>query len=140
MAKLAELNGLPGPAHLLELKNEIDLTNDQLNEIQRLHDEMKEQAIKFGKRLIMGEGELEARFQSNPPTDTELKTMLLAIEKTRSQLRFIHLSTHLKTPHILTTQQIQTYNKLRGYSSIDPCDNTPTGHDVTMWRKHNQCE
>ena len=42
MAKVAELNGLPGPAHLLELKNEIELTNDQLNEIQILHDEMKE--------------------------------------------------------------------------------------------------
>ena len=88
----------------------------------------------------MLEEELEARLLSKLPTDTELKTMLLAIEQTRSQLRFIHLSTHLKTPHILTKQQIQTYNKVRGYSSIDPCNNIPKGHDATMWRKHNQCE
>ncbi len=140
LAKVAELNGLPGPAHILELKNEIELTTDQLHEIQILHDEMKEHAIKHGKRLIMLEKELEARFLSKLPTDTELITMLLAIEQTRSQLRFIHLSTHLKTPHILTKQQIQTYNKVRGYSSIDPCNNIPKGHDATMWRKHNQCE
>ena len=96
MAMVAELNGIPGPAHLLELKNEIGLTSNQLNEIQTLHDEMKEQAIEYGKRLIMHERELEERFQTNLPTDSELKAMLLAIEQTRSQLRFIHLSTHLK--------------------------------------------
>ena len=27
LAKAAELNGVPGPAHLLEMKNEIDLTD-----------------------------------------------------------------------------------------------------------------
>lgn len=140
MAKAAELNGLPGPLHLLELKNEIGLTNDQLDEIQTLYNQMKEQAIEHGKRFIMLEKELEERFQSNPPTDTELNTMLQAIGQVRSQLRFIHLSTHLKTPRILTEQQIQTYNQLRGYSSVDPCDNVPKGHDATMWRKHNQCE
>ena len=140
MALVAELNGIPGPVHLLELKNEIGLTNDQLNEIQTLHDEMKKQAIEAGNQLIALERELEERFQSKLPTDSELKTMLHEIGKTRAQLRFIHLSTHLKTPHILSRQQIQTYNKMRGYSSADPCDNIPDGHDATMWRKHNQCK
>ena len=140
LAKVAELNGLPGPAHLLELKDEIALTSDQSNEIQILHGKMKVQAIKSGKRLIMLEEELEARFQSELPTDTELKAMLTAIEKTRSQLRFIHLSTHLRTPKILTKKQIDTYNNLRGYTSKEPCENIPKGHDAAMWRKHNQCE
>lgn len=140
MAKVAELNGLPGPAHLLELKNEIGLTKDQLNKIQTLHDEMKAQAMAQGKQFISLERELEERFQSDPPTDAELRTMLAAIEQARSELRFIHLATHLKTPHILTEQQIQTYNKVRGYGSTNACDNVPKGHDEAMWRKHNGCE
>ncbi|ASJ73300.1 hypothetical protein [Granulosicoccus antarcticus] len=97
LAKVAELNGLPGPAHLLELENEIELTGDQLNEIQILHDEMREQAIENGKRLIMLEGELEARFQHDLPTETDLKTMLIAIEKNAlSCVSFICL--HISKP------------------------------------------
>ncbi len=140
LAKAAELNGLPGPAHLLELKNDIGLTRDQLEAIQRLHEEMKSQAIEHGKQLIELEAELETRFQTELPTDAELKAMLLAIAQTRAQLRFIHLSTHLKTPSILTKQQIDAYNQLRGYASKDPCNNVPKGHKEAMWRKHNQCE
>ena len=139
LAKVAELNGLPGPAHLLELKNEIGLTGEQLTKIQVIHDEMKSQAIEFGKKLIQLEEALEALFQSRVPTETDLKNLLTDIAQTRSQLRFIHLSAHLKTPRILTAKQIETYNQLRGYDSTDPCINIPEGHDATMWRKHNQC-
>ena len=34
LAKAAELNGVPGPAHVLEMKDEIHLTDEQNNEIQ----------------------------------------------------------------------------------------------------------
>ena len=57
----------------------------------------------------------------------------------RAQLRFVHLSTHLKTPDILTLEQIKLYNELRGYSADDPCTNIPAGHDPEMWKKHNNC-
>jgi len=56
----------------------------------------------------------------------------------RGALRYIHLSTHLKTPEILSKAQIGKYNGLRGYSA-DPCANIPAGHDADMWRKHNKC-
>ena len=58
---------------------------------------------------------------------------------TYKALRYVHLSTHLKTPSILTPFQIETYNKLRGYSSEDPCKNIPKGHDPEMWKKHHNC-
>src|SRR4051812_39523929 len=35
-AKAAELNGMPGPAHLLELKDQIGLTPDQVAAVQAI--------------------------------------------------------------------------------------------------------
>ena len=54
-------------------------------------------------------------------------------------LRYVHLSAHLNTPDILKSEQITLYNKLRGYSSDDPCENVPKSHDPKMWKKHHDC-
>jgi len=35
---------------------------------------------------------------------------------------------------------MKLYNELRGYSSDDPCENVPEGHDPEMWKRHNNCE
>jgi hypothetical protein len=56
------------------------------------------------------------------------------------ELRYVHLVTHLETSSILTPQQIEKYNRLRGYGSGDPCKNIPQGHDAEMWKKHNNCK
>ena len=61
------------------------------------------------------------------------------IGETRAALRYVHLSAHLEMKKILTTDQINQYNHLRGYASDDPCANVPDGHDPDMWRKHNNC-
>ena len=139
-AKVAELNGLPGPIHLLELKDEIELTDYQTQAIQNLYDEMKTQAIEHGKMFIELEQKLEELFQSSSPNANELEALLVKIENTRKKLRFTHLAAHLKTPRILTSMQIESYNNLRGYSSNNLCDNIPKGHNAAMSRKHNQCD
>src|SRR5210317_2643476 len=45
LAKAAELNGVPGPAHLLEMKSEIALSKDQVKKIEAIYKEMKRKAI-----------------------------------------------------------------------------------------------
>jgi len=40
----------------------------------------------------------------------------------------------------IKSEQITLYNKLRGYSSDDPCQNVPKGHDPMMWKKHHNCQ
>src|SRR3569623_1713127 len=42
LALAAELNGYPGPSHVLELGDRLELTPDQRNQIQRLFDAMKQ--------------------------------------------------------------------------------------------------
>jgi len=139
LAKAAELNGVPGPVHLLEMKEEIDLSDEQIREIEDLYEKMKQEAVPLGLELIELERELNNHFANHTITDEILRQVLQKISKVHRQLRYVHLSTHLKTPDILQAEQITLYNKLRGYSSDDPCENVPKGHDPVMWKKHNNC-
>ena len=116
LAKAAELNGVPGPVHLLEMKEEIHLSQNQIKQITSLYQEMKHRAIPLGLKLIQLEKELNKYFADGLITDEKLQDILGKIAQTNMQLRYIHLSTHLKTPKILASEQIDLYNKLRGYS------------------------
>ena len=139
LAKAAELNGVPGPAHLLELKNRIPLTADQVTAITAIFDDMRAAAIAEGERLIAREQALETAFRDGRVTDRSLLKMLLEIGQARTALRYTHLAAHLNTLPLLTDDQIARYNSLRGYAG-DPCTNPPEGHDLRMWRKHNGCD
>ena len=140
LAKAAELNGVPGPAHLIEMTGELALDETQVLAITEIYEQMKAQAIKQGEVLITLERELESHFQNRTITDAILRSSLDAIAKARMELRYIHLATHLRTPEILSPDQIKKYNALRGYSNQDPCASAPEGHDPAMWREHNGCE
>lgn len=138
LAKAAELNGVPGPAHLLELKDAIPLTPGQVADITGLFEAMRAEAIRGGERLIELEQALEIHFRDGTVTDAILKQSLDAIAAARRDLRYTHLATHLKTPQILSPAQIARYAELRGYSK-NPCENVPAGHSAELWKKHNGC-
>ena len=76
---------------------------------------MKDKAIPLGKRLVALEGALNAAFAERGIDEARLMAMLGEIGKLRSELRFVHLATHLKTPALLSALQIEDYNRLRGY-------------------------
>ena len=139
LAKAAELNGVPGPAHLLEMKDRVPLDAGQVAKIEALFAEMQAKAVAQGDRLIALEQALEDRFRDGTIDDAALRAMLADIAEARRELRYIHLATHLKTPEILSAEQIDAYNALRGYAKSDPCANVPEGHDAAMWRRHNGC-
>jgi len=139
LAKAAELNGLPGPKHILEMKKEIELTPEQEQLIVALYNDMKKGAIALGNKLVEQEKDLNNKFAERKIDEKALDKLLTKISETHKALRYTHLSAHLKTPSILTERQIENYNKLRGYSSDDPCKNIPAGHDPIMWKRHNNC-
>ena len=138
LALAAELNGMPGPAHLLELKDKIPLAADQVDQTQALLDEMRKAAISIGERLIAAEKALEAAFASGKVDELSLRRLLADAESARSELRFIHLSQHYKTVQFLTPEQIRRYNILRGYAE-DPCKSIPAGHNPEMYKRHMGC-
>ncbi|MDX1554971.1 MAG: periplasmic heavy metal sensor, partial [Xanthomonadales bacterium] len=139
LAKSAELNGLPGPLHLLQMSDEIGLSGAQQQAIQDIYDAMKAEAIDLGLRMIELESELDDAFASRQVDEASLRQRVDEIARTRGALRYVHLAAHLKTPDILSETQMQQYYELRGYAD-DPCARVPEGHDAEMWRRHNGCE
>lgn len=138
LALPAELNGMPGPAHLLELKDKIPLSTEQVKRVQAMHDQMRQAAIPLGEQLIAAEAAIEAAFASGRVEEASLRRLLADAERARTELRFIHLSQHYQTVAVLQAQQIQKYNVLRGYAG-DPCKHIPEGHNPEMYHKHMGC-
>ena len=52
LALSAELNGYPGPLHIIELAEALGLTPDQRGRVQALQAAMKAEAVPLGERLI----------------------------------------------------------------------------------------
>ena len=115
LALAAELNGYPGPSHLLELADKLDLTADQRVRIQGLFDAMKAEAVPLGSRLIEQEAELDRQFAHRAVTPESLKAATGAVAATQGALRETHLKHHLSTVEILNPGQLQRYAELRGY-------------------------
>ncbi|MBV8408667.1 MAG: Spy/CpxP family protein refolding chaperone [Alphaproteobacteria bacterium] len=118
LALAAELNGYPGPAHLLELADQLDLSDEQRTTAQRLFDSMKAESIPIGERLIAQEADLDRLFAEHKITPENLATVTAEIGETQAKLRDAHLKYHLATVALLRPSQIQRYAVLRGYSGI----------------------
>lgn len=138
LALPAELNGHPGPSHVLELKAELALSEQQIEAVSQIFERMRQDAIAEGERFIAAEKAVETLFRDRSVDEDTLRRAIGASEASRARLRRIHLLTHLSTPALLTEAQIARYKQLRGYSS-DPCAAVPTGHDPSIWRRHNGC-
>ncbi len=115
LALAAELNGYPGPSHLLELADKLNLSTDQRAAIQRLFDSMKAEAIPLGSKLIEQEADLDKQFASHTVTPESLKASTAAVAATQGTLRETHLKYHLSTVALLSSGQMQRYAELRGY-------------------------
>lgn len=115
LAKAAELNGVPGPAHLLELAEEIALTAEQRDGIETIHRQMKAEAIRRGEELLALEKTLEEGFQRADLSEAALADLLQRIGAVRARLRYAHLAAHLQSAALLSAEQISRYNTLRGY-------------------------
>jgi Spy/CpxP family protein refolding chaperone len=128
MALPAELNGYPGPRHVLDLADELELTSGQQTQIQALFDDMLPQAIALGEQILNQEAGLELAFRERTIDEESLRDRLGSIESLKAELRFVHLRTHLVTLDILTPHQVQLYNGLRGYTTVPEAHGTHHGH------------
>jgi Spy/CpxP family protein refolding chaperone len=120
LALAAELNGYPGPMHLLELADQLALTADQRAAVKGLFDSMKTEAIALGESLIAQETALDRLFAGRTVTPENLQAATAAIGETQARLRDTHLKYHLSTTAILQPQQLHRYAELRGYTGAGP--------------------
>jgi hypothetical protein len=119
LAKAAELNGYPGPMHVLELAAQLQLTPDQTSKTEALFKKVKAQAADIGRELVEEERALDRQFSSKSITPASLQSSLERLAKLQAELRRAHLETHLEQTALLSDTQIAAYSKLRGYGAGD---------------------
>jgi len=115
LAKAAELNGYPGPAHVLEHAQALALTPDQQEATKTLMDRHKERARQLGAALVASERALDQAFAERRIDAAILSRHTAEIGRVQAQLREEHLRTHLEQTAILSTEQARRYAQLRGY-------------------------
>lgn len=114
LALLAELNGVPGPAHALALRDELALTKDQAIAVEAVFAAMQADAKAVGERFIAAEAALETAFRAGGLTSGQLCDLLAASAEARAALCLAHLSRHFETLKVLSARQIARYAELRG--------------------------
>jgi hypothetical protein len=117
LALAAELNGYPGPAHVLENAGALKLTPQQQDLTKSLLEAMKAEAIPLGSRLLEQEAKLDQLFAAKTITPANLVSATQAIGLTQASLRQTHLKYHLSMMDVLSPDQISLYRELRGYTS-----------------------
>jgi hypothetical protein len=117
LALAAELNGYPGPTHLLELADKLELTADQRGRVRELLNAMKKETVPIGVRLLDQEARLDQEFASRTVSEESLATSVSDITVTQGRLRAAHLKYHLSARSILSDGQMKKYAVLRGYAA-----------------------
>lgn len=115
MAKAAELNGYPGPAHVLTLAKELTLSEIQRQGAQAIFDRMSAAAKPLGAELVKREQGLDQLFAKREITPDRLAAETVAIGELQGRLRAVHLAAHLQTRALLDPDQLTLYRHLRGY-------------------------
>lgn len=133
LAKPAELNGFPGPLHLLELKDRLPLSERQYEAVLAVYHAMRTDAVAEGARFLKAERALDSAFERRDIDAAKLRRLIDRAAESRARLREIHLAAHLDVFPLLQPEQIARYNALRGYATThdgaaDHTHEHPHGH------------
>jgi hypothetical protein len=129
-AKAAELNGYPGPLHVLELADRLELSAEQRSATQRLMAEHKHRARLLGAALVNAERDLDVVFAQRSATPDVVDAATRRVALLLAELRAEHLKTHLAQTALLGPEQVRRYNVLRGY------DDAAGGHRSGTHKHH----
>ena len=117
LALPAELNHYPGPKHVLEFADDLELTVEQRTRTEEIFAEMQAAARAVGAEIIEAETYLNRRFEHGHIDTEVLREQTAKIAELQGRLRFTHLDAHLQMKELLSEEQVATYDRLRGYSS-----------------------
>ena len=122
LALAAELNGYPGPMHVLEHADALALTTAQRERTQALMHAHKAEARALGAAIVEAERALDTAFASRRVTPEAVAAGTARIGELQGLLRAAHLRTHLEQTALLSPEQVARYQQLRGYAPA------PGGH------------
>lgn len=115
LAKSAELNGYPGPKHVLELADSLELTPEQRERTRAIFDRMQVEAVRLGRQIVEKERALDEAFAGSDIERASLEGRLRELGKLEAELRLVHLAAHLEQRAVMTDVQVHAYRESRGY-------------------------
>jgi Spy/CpxP family protein refolding chaperone len=124
LAKAAELNSYPGPLHVLQLANELGLSDTQRKATDSLYANMRQRALSIGRQIVEAERTLDRAFVNSAIEPATLWSQVRAIATLQGELRAVHLEAHIAQRSLLTPEQVAQYDVLRGYRG------SPAPHDA----------
>lgn len=116
LAKAAELNGHPGPMHVLELAEELKLTAEQRRAVKAAFDRMKAKAKALGEAYVKAEQAVDGAFKSGTADAGEVAARVAEANRLLGEVRLSHLLAHVEITPLLTAEQRARYAELRGYA------------------------
>jgi Spy/CpxP family protein refolding chaperone len=119
LAKAAELNGFPGPMHVLELADELKLTGEQRRQVQEAFERMRARAVDLGGKYVAAEQAVDDAFRSRMADATLVAARVAEANRLLGEVRLSHLDAHLEIAPLLTSEQRARYAELRGYAGAD---------------------
>jgi Spy/CpxP family protein refolding chaperone len=116
LAKSAELNGRPGPMHVLELAEELKLTAEQRRLVRAAFDRMRAKAKELGAAYIAAERAVDQVFKSGSADQAVVAARVAEANRLLGEVRLAHLAAHIEITPLLTSEQRARYAELRGYT------------------------
>jgi hypothetical protein len=113
MAFAADQEGYPGPLHVLELKDRLQLDAAQEARVRALLHRMFDEARPKGARLLDAEARLRRLFGAGTAEASRVRAAVAEVEQARTELRLVHLLAHLETRALLSDAQRRAYHEAR---------------------------
>jgi Spy/CpxP family protein refolding chaperone len=113
LARAAEMNGYPGPLHVIELQDRLDLTPAQRSTTDSLRAQVLLEARALGALIVEREVELDRLFADGNATPAAVDTVTADVANLLGRLRAVHLRAHIAMRAALTSEQVATYDRLR---------------------------
>ena len=134
MAFVADQHGYPGPLHVVELKDRLNLTPEQETKAQTLLAAMFAESRPKSERLLEAERKLRSLFNEGKADEASIRAAMAEVERARSDVRLVHLMFHLKTRDLLTDEQRRLYHEARwsGHRPMGPHGGASSGAGSPM--------
>lgn len=128
-ARAAELNGYPGPMHVLELADRLALDAEQRAATTSLMTQHKARARTLGEQLVDAERDLDKLFAQRAADAAAVDAATRRVGLLQANLRAEHLKTHVAQTALLSGDQVRMYSVLRGYTGAGTPEtkNAPAG-------------
>jgi len=131
---IAMMNGYPGPKHILEMGEELELTAAQRETIGTIYGKVKAESVKYGTELVEKDEALAAMFTSGSVDTGDVEKLAREIGELQGRVRAEHLNAHVKTYDALTPAQREKLSSMQGMHQM----HEGSGEGMQMKKRQGQ--